>query len=94
MNFHNIREYIKDAIDIIVQIERLADGKRRITSISEVIGMENDEIVLREIFAFERKGLNESGDVMGEFLLRSEIPNVYAKMKSMGINDLQDIFGE
>ena len=89
-----IREYIKDAIDIIVQIERLADGKRRITSISEVIGMENDEIVLREIFAFERKGLNESGDVMGEFLLRSEIPNVYAKMKSMGINDLQDIFGE
>ena len=89
-----IREYIKDAIDVVIQIERLADGKRRITSISEVVGMENDEIILREIFAFERKGLNESGDVMGEFLLRPEIPNVYAKMKSMGIKDLQDIFGE
>jgi pilus assembly protein CpaF len=89
-----IREYIKDAIDVVVHIERLADGKRRITSISEVVGMENDEIILREIFAFERKGLNESGDVMGEFLLRPEIPNVYAKMKSMGIKDLQDIFGE
>lgn len=89
-----IREYVKDAINVVVQIERLTDGKRRITSISEVVGMENDEIVLKEIFAFEKKGINESGDVMGEFVLRPEIPTVYNKMKAMGINDLQDIFGE
>ena len=89
-----IRDYIRDAINIVVHIERLSDGKRRITSISEVVGMKDDEIILKEIFAFEKKGLNESGDVMGEFILRSEIPNVYKKMKTMGINDLQDIFGE
>lgn len=89
-----IREYIKDAINIVVNIERLSDGKRRVTSISEVVGMEKDEIVLREIFAFEKKGLNEAGDVMGEFILRPEIPDVYTKMKAMGIEDLKDIFGE
>lgn len=89
-----LREYIKDAINIVVNIERLSDGKRRITSISEVLDIKDGEIVLREIFAFEKQGLNESGDVMGEFILRSDIPNVYKKMKAMGINDLQDIFGE
>ena len=89
-----IRDYIRDAINIVVHIERLSDGKRRITSISEVVGMKDDEIILKEIFAFEKKGLNESGDVMGEFILRPEIPNVYKKMKTMGINNLQDIFGE
>ena len=89
-----IRDYIRDAMNIIVHIERLSDGKRRITSISEVVGMKDDEIILKEIFAFEKKGLNESGDVMGEFILRPEIPNVYNKMKTMGINDLKDIFGE
>lgn len=89
-----IRDYIRDAINVIVHIERLSDGKRRVTSISEVVGMENDEIVLREIFAFEKKGVNESGDVMGEFVLRPDIPEVYKKMKTMGINDLKDIFGE
>lgn len=89
-----LREYIKDAINIVVNIERLSDGKRRITSISEVLDIKDGEIVLREIFAFEKQGLNESGDVMGEFILRSAIPNVYKKMKAMGINDLQDIFGE
>ena len=89
-----LREYIKDTINIVVNIERLSDGKRRITSISEVLDIKDGEIVLREIFAFEKQGLNESGDVMGEFILRSDIPNVYKKMKAMGINDLQDIFGE
>ena len=89
-----IREYIKDAINIVVQIERLTDGKRRITSISEIVGMENGEIVLNEIFAFEKKGINESGDVIGEFILRPNIPNIYNKMKTMGINDLKDMFGE
>ena len=89
-----IRDYIRDAMNIIVHIERLSDGKRKITSISEVVGMKDDEIILKEIFAFEKKGLNESGDVMGEFILRPEIPNVYNKMKTMGINDLKDIFGE
>ena len=89
-----IRDYIRDAINVIVHIERLSDGKRRVTSISEVVGMKNDEIILREIFAFEKKGVNESGDVMGEFVLRPDIPEVYKKMKTMGINDLKDIFGE
>ena len=89
-----LREYIKDAINIVINIERLSDGKRRITSICEVVGIDNNEITLNEIFAFEKKGLNENGDVMGEFILRPTVPKIYNRMKTTGIADLKDMFGE
>lgn len=89
-----IREYIKEAIDIVVQIERLSDGRRRITSICEVTDIIDGNIQLKEIFAFNKKGLTETNDVIGEFILESYIPDAYRKMKSMGIKDLEDIFGE
>lgn len=89
-----IREYMEEAIDIIIQIERLSDGRRRVTSICEVVGINNGNIEIKEIFAFNKKGLTESNEVMGEFVLESYIPEAYNKMKSMGINNLEDIFGE
>lgn len=89
-----IREYIVEAIDIVVQIERLTDGRRRVTSICEVNALENGTIVLKEIFAFNKTGVTESGDVMGEFVLNPGIPQVYSKMRAMGIHNLNDIFGE
>lgn len=87
-----IREYIENAIDIVVNIERLSDGKRKITSISEVCGLRDDRIVLKEIFAFKQKGLTESGEVNGSFVLYKYIPKVYNKIKSKGITDVDDIF--
>ncbi len=89
-----IREYIEEAIDVVVQIERLSDGRRRVTSICEVAGMKEDMIELKEIFAFHKQGLTEQLEVKGEFVLEPYIPKVYAKMKAMGISDLEDIFGE
>lgn len=89
-----IREYIEEAIDIVVQIERLSDGHRRVTSICEVVGMENGVVNLKEVFAFHKQGLTENLEVKGEFVLEPYIPQVYAKMKAMGISDLEDIFGE
>jgi len=88
-----IRNYIEKAIDVVIQIDRLSDGKRKITAISEVVGMKNEKIELKEIFAFKEKGLSEQGNVRGEFVVYKYIPKVYDRMKRKGII-LEDIFGE
>ncbi len=87
-----IREYIDNAIDVVINIERLSDGKRKITSICEVVGISNDEIKLKEIFAFKQKGLTSKGEVDGSFVLYKYIPKVYSKIKSKGIDSIDDIF--
>ena len=87
-----IRGYIENAIDIIVQIDRMSDGKRKITSISEVAGMKDNEIVLKEIFAFKQKGVAEDNSVMGEFIIHKTKPLVYNKILRQGINEIEDLF--
>lgn len=87
-----IREYIESAIDVIINIERLSDGKRKITSICEVVGLEKDEIKLKEIFAFKQKGLTQNGEINGEFVLYKYIPITYLKLKQKGIDSLDFIF--
>ena len=87
-----VREYIMSAIDLIVNIERMSDGKRKVTSIVELSDFKNGEIKLNEIFAFNQKGLTDSGEVDGEFILYDGIPKVYQKIKARGIRDIDDIF--
>ena len=87
-----IREYIENAIDIVINISRLTDGKRKVTSISEVVGFEGDEIKLNEIFAFKQTGVTLDGQVLGEFVLNKATPMIYEKLKSRGISNLEDIF--
>ena len=87
-----IREYIENAIDIVINISRLTDGKRKVTSISEVVGIENDEIILNEIFSFKQTGITKDGEVIGEFVKTSEKPKSFDRIKSRGIDDLDDIF--
>ena len=87
-----IREYIENAIDIVINISRLTDGRRKITSISEVVGFNNDEIKLNEIFAFTQTGVTENGEVKGEFILNKATVKTYSRLKSRGITNLKDIF--
>ena len=88
-----IREYIVNAIDLIVNIERMSDGRRKVTSITELTGMKENEIELREIFAFQQTGLTNNKEVDGEYIFNHlEIPNVYQKISSKGITDLDDMF--
>ena len=87
-----IREYIENAIDIVIQTSRLSDGRRKITSICEVVGFEKDNIKLKEIFGFKQKGLTEKGEVIGEFIKHDYKPKIYDKLKSRGIDNLKDIF--
>lgn len=88
-----IRNYIEKAINIVIQIDRLSDGKRKVTSISEVVGIKDDKVKLKEIFAFKESGLSEQGEVRGEFILYKAIPKVYDRMKRKGIT-LENIFGD
>ncbi len=87
-----IREYIENAIDIVINISRLSDGKRKVTSISEVVGFEKDEIKLNEIFAFNQTSITKDGQVMGEFVLNKASKATYDRLKSRGITNLEDIF--
>src|SRR5574344_766824 len=85
-----IREYIEKAIDLVVCIERLQDGKRKIVSICEVSNLKDGEINLNEIFAFKEKGLTSTGEVNGSYVMYKYVPYVYKKIKSKGIDDIDD----
>ncbi len=87
-----IREYIENAIDLVINVSRLSDGRRKVTSICEVDGFDNDIIKLEEIFSFKQIGLTDAAEVDGAFDLRKRIPSVLKKIKSKGIADLDDIF--
>lgn len=89
-----IREYIENAIDLVVHIERLSDGRRKITSISEVVGFKDDNIKLKEIFAFRQKGITKNNEVDGEFVLYNYVPKVYEKITRHGIDTVDDIFSK
>ena len=86
-----VRDYIENAIDIIIQIDRLSDGKRKITSISEVVGMKDGNISLKEIFTFKQTGVSEEGNALGEFRMYKKKPLVYEKIERKGI-DIKDMF--
>ena len=87
-----LREYIENAIDIVVEMERLSDGRRRVTNISEIVGFKDDTIELRRIFGFDQTGVSETGAVIGDFIQEDYIPLVYDKIKARGIKNLKDIF--
>lgn len=87
-----IREQISSAINLIVQQNRLRDGSRRITSITEVLGMEGDTIVMQEIFKYEQKGLDSKGIIIGEHKATGIIPKFVSRMEDEGVVLPKDIF--
>ncbi len=87
-----LREYIENAINIVVHIQRLSDGKRKVTSICEICGFKDGKIELKEIFSFKQTGITNNGEVIGEFLMTRSVPTTYHKIVERGINDLKDIF--
>jgi pilus assembly protein CpaF len=62
-----VRQQIASAVNIVIQVNRLSDGTRRLTSISEITGMEQDVITMQEIFQFKKSGIGEDGRVIGAF---------------------------
>ena len=80
-----IRTQIASALDFVIQLERQEDGKRRIISIQEIQGMEGDVIIMSEIFRFDRMGLDEKGNVLGELVATGMVPNCQETLKKKGM---------
>src|SRR6186713_3275904 len=87
-----MRQQIASAIHLVVQQTRLADGTRKVTSISEITGMEGDVITMQEIFVFEKLGLTQEGKVAGRFRATGVRPKVSERMKASGIHLPADMF--
>ena len=87
-----IREYIVSAIDIIVNIERTSDGKRKIVNISEITDINNGDIGVKTIFEFIQHGMTKNKEVNGEFRQNKRKPLIVDKLISRGIKDIEDIF--
>lgn len=87
-----IREQIASAVDIIVQQTRLRDGTRRITYITEVVGMEGDVITLQDIFVFKQHGKDEKGHITGSLVPTGIKPRFVEKLEDAGIAFPVDIF--
>jgi len=85
MGIRAIRQQISSAVDLFVQTSRFTDGTRRITHITEVVGMEQDIITLQDIFLFERTGITESGKIRGRFRATGIRPKFYERLKTAGI---------
>jgi pilus assembly protein CpaF len=80
-----MRQQIASAIDLVVQVARLSDGTRRLTSISEITGMEGETITMQEIFQFERTGVDSSGQVIGRFRPTGIRPRFAERLKACGL---------
>jgi pilus assembly protein CpaF len=89
-----MRTQIASAVDLIVQANRLQGGPRKITAITEVCGMENDTIVMQDIFKFEKMGVDEQGRAKGRFLCTGVRPKCMDKLEGMGIKLPASIFRE
>jgi pilus assembly protein CpaF len=85
MTVASIRSQIASALDIIVQLTRLSDGRRKVTSVAEVTGMEGDIIQMQEIFTFRRTGTDADGKVLGHFEATGLRPRFLDDLKAMGV---------
>jgi pilus assembly protein CpaF len=84
MSGQSIRQQIISAIDLIVHVARFSDGARRVTHITECVGMESDTITTQDIFLFERKGVLSNGRVTGQFRATGIRPKFYETLRTAG----------
>jgi len=94
MQLTSIRQQIASAVHLLVQAARMSDGSRRVTSLTEVTGMEGEVVTLQDIFVFEKRGLNPDGRVVGRFAATGIRPKFYEKLLSAGIRLRPDLFDE
>ncbi|MFN0086074.1 MAG: CpaF family protein [Blastocatellia bacterium] len=89
-----MRQQISSAINLVIQAARLSDGSRRVTSISEITGMEGDTITMQEIFKYERSGIERDGRVIGRHLPTGVRPLFAERLKIHGLTVSRTLFEE
>jgi pilus assembly protein CpaF len=87
-----MRQQISSAINVIVQQTRLSDGSRKVTSVTEITGMEQDIITTQEIFVFDKLGVSQDGKVLGRFRATGVRPKCSDRLKAAGIHLPQQMF--
>jgi pilus assembly protein CpaF len=87
-----IRKYISSAINVLVQVARLVDGRRKLISLQEITGMEGNIITMQEIFSFHQTHIDPEGNVKGRFKFHGVRPKFIEKFKVAGIPVSQDLF--
>jgi pilus assembly protein CpaF len=80
-----IRQQIASAVQLVIQLSRLSDGTRKAITISEIVGMEGEVITMQDIFVFDRKGVAESGNVLGEFRPTGIRPRFADRLAQYGV---------
>lgn len=89
---HAVRQQIASAIQVVIQVQRLSDGSRKLTSLQEMHGLTDGEIELREIFRFEQVGLDEQGRVKGRFRPTGVVPAFLDRLNVRGFSVSKDLF--
>ena len=87
-----MRQQIASAIQVVVQQSRMSDGTRKVTSVSEITGMEGDVITMQEIYLFEKLGVTQDGKVIGRFKATGVRPKVCERLKTSGVHLPPDMF--
>jgi len=83
---HAIRRQISSAIDLVIQVSRLSDGTRKVITVAEITGMEGDVISMQDIFLFRKRGVRETGEVLGEFVATGIRPKFAERLLVSGIH--------
>lgn len=89
---HSVRQQIASAITVVIQVLRLVDGRRKVTSIQEITGMEGEVVTMQEIFAFRQTGMGPDGRVRGYFHATGVRPKFVERLHSFGVVLPDDMF--
>ncbi|MBV9123985.1 MAG: CpaF family protein [Planctomycetes bacterium] len=89
-----MRQQISSAVDILIQANRLQGGPRKITSITEVLGMEQDIIIMQDIFRFKQLGIDQNGRAVGQFEASGVRPTFVSRLEAAGIKLPSNLFQE
>jgi pilus assembly protein CpaF len=89
-----MREQISSALDLVIQVSRLTDGSRRVTSVTEVTSMEGEVITMQEIYRFRRRGVSKEGKVVGQFEATGVRPTFVERLQLAGVELPPHLFAE
>jgi pilus assembly protein CpaF len=92
ISVRSIRQQVASAVDLFVQISRMSDGSRKVTHITECVGMEGDLVTTQDIFVFERSGISKEGKVLGRFRGTGVRPKFSERLKAFGLELPPSIF--
>jgi pilus assembly protein CpaF len=89
-----MRQQISSAVDLIIQANRLQGGPRKVTSLTEVMGMEQDIIIMQDVFRYKQLGIDQNGRAFGQFEATGVRPTFVSRLEAAGIKLPSNLFAE